>query len=109
MITMIIMIIIVIIIIIGIAQSIVSFDGINVSFKLTMYVARGLPLFGCLCWESQSNTFEAVSSLWRAQWPTNLIKSSCSNCFIITPALDSSWLFVCSCQCTLGAVCSILV
>ena len=97
-----------IIIIIGIAQSIVSFDNINVSFKLTMYVVRGLPLFGCPCWESQSSTFEAFSSLWQAQWPANLIKSSCTNCFIITPAY-SSWLFVCSCQCTLGAVCSILV
>ena len=57
------MIIIVIIIIIGIAQSIVSFDGINVSFKPTMYVVHGLPRFGFHCWESQSSIFEAVSSL----------------------------------------------
>ena len=58
-----IIIIIIIVIIIGIAQSIVNFDGINVSFKLTMYVVRSLPWFGCPCWESQSRTFEAFSSL----------------------------------------------
>ena len=57
------MIIIVIIIVIGIAQSIVSFDGINESFKLTMYVVHCLPRFGFPCWESQSSIFEAVSSL----------------------------------------------
>ena len=41
----------------GIVQASVSFYGVNVCWP---------------CWGCQSSTFEAVSSLWQAQWPANL-------------------------------------
>ena len=66
----------------GIVQSCVSLEGVNVCSSWS-------------CWGSQSNTFEAVSSLWRAQWPANLNLLVRIVSLTVERLPNSSWLFIC--------------
>ena len=76
---------------------------------VSMYVVLGLPRFGWPCWGSQSSTFEAVSSLWRAEWPSDLNLHARIVSLILRRLPCSSSLFIFCCQCTFRAVHSFLV
>ena len=86
----------------GIVQSSISLDSVSVcssmstSIRVTML---GFP----------SSTLEAVSSLWRAQWPANLNLLVRNVSRTLEKLPYSSRFFICCCQCTFRVVHNILV
>ena len=69
-------------------------SGLVSALMVSMYVVLGVPRFGWPCWGSQRSTLEAVSSLWREQWPANVNLLARIVSLILCRLPYSSWLFI---------------